>query len=153
MTKIIASKRFLAICLVLDLLFLIGLIGSLFFLFGAIIEGAPIVPWAILNGGFALGLLSFLFCTNRLGCIVTVDGNCVKRKGFFCGFQKVCKIQEIQKILVVEVARMGRMIVWVDPNSRHGFDFIRLQSWICFEYNDQNIAFVKSFWQGEIEFS
>ena len=92
----------------------------------------------------------FLWFLNRSACVVWIEDDVVKRKGLICGFYKECPIVSIGKVKIQHAWREGDFVYLID-SSIHKFDRLRKDSYICFRKNKKNLAFLRTFWSGEIE--
>ncbi len=104
---------------------------------------------AILLLMFALFFALFLLGANRLICRVWVEGDCLFRKGLIGGFYKSVKIADIQRVELRHKFKECDFICFID-GSKGAFDRARKDSYICIPHTKSNVAFVKSFWDGDI---
>lgn len=100
--------------------------------------------------GFGALFLLLLLVTDRLVYVITYEDGKITRKGIFGGFHKECPVSSIQKVVIRYVWREGEYIYLVDDSSCH-FDSARKDSYICFAKTKKNLAFVRTFWSGEIK--
>lgn len=92
----------------------------------------------------------FLWFLNRLACVVWIEDGVVKRKGLICGFYKECSVESIQTVKIQHTWREGNFVYLVD-GSIHEFDRFRKDSYICSKSTQKNLAFLRTFWTGEVE--
>ena len=129
----------------------------LFFAFSIIAIGFEMFGFVEEKGAGYLDFCVFLvlFCfflrfLNRLACVVWIEDDVVKRKGLIYGFYKECPIESIGKVKIQHAWREGDFVYLID-SSIHKFDRLRKDSYICFRKNKKNLAFLRTFWSGEIE--
>ena len=154
MKKIICSRSQLVLCSFSIVLFWgFSLIPLGFVVFGELQE---IGPGFLLFGvffGFGSFLLWFL---NRAACVVWFEDGMIKRKGLIRGFYKECSVRAIQTVQIKYVHRevgFGTFIYLIDDRTQPYKKFLRIRkdSYICFRKNKKNLAFLRTFWSGEIE--
>ena len=129
----------------------LGIIGWV-----TVIKHAVLAQWKdmaqVLPGClFLTGMITlWLFTVHRTMCHVWMEGDVIKRRGLFGGFQKELPIHDIQDIVLYQ-PRKDVMCYYLIDGSSHTFDSVRTDSYICFPKNKHNTEFVQSFWQGDIQ--
>lgn len=127
--------------------FTLSMVGLWSEVFGAVEEkGAGWFAFAGFGGLFLL----LLWVTNRLVHVIAYEDGKITRKGIFGGFYKECPVSSIRKVVIRYVWREGDYIYLIDDSSR-GFDSVRKDSYIRFAKTKKNLAFVCTFWLGDIE--
>jgi len=108
-------------------------------------------------GSAAIGMTLFIsftalfaFGANRLMCSVWREGDRICRIGLFGGFYKEIAVKDIRHIFLRRMFKECDFIYLVDK-SDGTFDRTRKDSYICFPKTEANIAFVRCFWDKEIE--
>ena len=104
---------------------------------------------------FGLGCF-LLWFLNRAACVVWIEDGMIKRKGLIRGFYKECSVRAIQTVQVKYVHRevgFGTFIYLIDDRTQPYKKFFRIRkdSYICFRKNKKNLAFLSTFWSGEVE--
>ena len=101
---------------------------------------------------FGLGCF-LLWFLNRAACVVWIEDGMIKRKGLIRGFYKECSVRAIQTVKTEYVYRAGTFIFLVDDHTPSYKKFFptRKDSYICFRKNKKNLAFLHTFWSGEVE--
>lgn len=148
MRKIISSKPSMAMWVVLILIALFMMTAGIVCEIGGLVEEKGAGLFCSLF--FGVQLVLWLWALNRYASIISFEDGIVKRKGLIGGFYKECPVDTIQKVVVRFVVRQGHYVYLVD-NSNHQFDHVRTDSYICFLYTEKNLAFLRSFWSGQIE--
>ena len=100
--------------------------------------------------GFGCFILWFL---NRAVCVVWLEDGMIKSKGLIHGFYKECPVRVIQTVKIKYVHPEGTFIYLVDDRTQPYEKFFRIRknSYICFRKNKKNLAFLRTFWSGDIE--
>ena len=154
MEKIISSRSTLVLCSFSTLLFW----GLSLIPLGVVVFGDTREIWAgLLLFGVLFGLGCFLlWFLNRAACVVWVEDGMIKRKGLIRGFYKECSVRAIQTVQIKYVHRevgFGTFIYLIDDRTQPYKKFLRIRkdSYICFRKNKKNLAFLRTFWSGEIE--
>ena len=152
--KILSSRSSLVSCTFAVLVFLgLSLIPLGLVIFGKPQEiGAGLLLFVPLFG-LDCFLLWFL---NRAACVVWIEDGMIKRKGLIRGFYKECSVRSIQAVQIKYVHRevgFGTFIYLIDDRTRPYKKFLRIRkdSYICFRKNKRNLAFLRTFWSGEVE--
>lgn len=152
--KIITSRSSLVLCTFSILLFW-GL--SLIPLRLVILGEAQKIGAGLLLFGALFGLGCFLFWfLNRAACVVWVEDGMIKRRGLIYGFHKENSVRTIQSVKIKYVhleVGFGAFVYLVDDRTQPYKKFFRIRkdSYICFRKNKKNLAFLRTFWSGEIE--
>lgn len=151
MNRIVASVKNLIVLSVLAVVYLFITVICLIEGIGAVSRGGGAAGW--LFTAFAIFLSLFLymiFDLNRTACIISLDGDTVKRRGLIWGFRKECRISLIRAVHIKEFYRDGDYICLID-GSAHKFKKHRHDSYICFEYSKENMLFLRRFWHGKVK--
>ena len=151
MNKIISSRSALVLCSFSTLLFF----GISLIPLGVVVFGNTREIWAgLLLFGVLFGLGCFLlWFLNRAACAVWIEDGMIKRRGLIYGFRKECSVRAIQTVKTEWVYRAGTFIFLVDDHTPSYKKFFptRKDSYICFRKNKKNLAFLHTFWSGEVE--
>ena len=154
MKKIISSRSSLAVCSFVIVLFWgLSLLPLGLVVFG---ESQEIGAALLLFGAF-FGLGCFLlWFLNRAACVVWIEDGMIKRKGLIYGFHKECFVRSIQTVKIKYVHHevgFGTFIYLADDRTQPYKKFYRIRkdSYICFRKNKKNLAFLRTFWHGEVE--
>lgn len=154
MKKIISSRSALVLCSFSSFLFL----GLSLISLGLVVSGdAQEIGAGLLLFGVVFGLGCFLlWFLNRAACVVWIEDGMIKRKGLIYGFHKECSVRAIQTVQIKYVHRevgFGTFVYLVDDRTQpyNKYFRIRRDSYICFRKNKKNLAFLRTFWSGEIE--
>lgn len=152
--KIISSRSaLLSGSFSIILFFVLSLISFLGILFG---KSEEIWFWLLLFGS-SFGLLCiFVWLLNRAACVVWIEDGMIKQKGLIYGFYKECSVRTIQTVKIKYAHRdagFGTFIYLIDDRTQPYKKFLRLRkdSYICFRKNKKNLAFLRTFWSGEVE--
>ena len=149
--RIISSRSSLVSCAFAILVFF----GFSLISLGLVVSKKPqeIGAGLLLFGSF-FGLGCFLlWFLNRAACVVWFEDGMIKRKGLIRGFYKECSVRAIQTVKTKHVYRAGTFIFLVDDHTPSYKKFFptRKDSYICFRKNKKNLAFLHTFWSGEVE--
>ena len=104
---------------------------------------------------FGLGCF-LLWFLNRAACVVWIEDGMIRRKGLIRGFYKEYSVRSIQAVQIKYVHRevgFGTFIYLIDDRTQPYKKFLRIRkdSYICFRKNKRNLAFLRTFWSGEVE--
>ncbi len=154
MKKIISSRSSLVACSFSIILFW----GFSLIALGLIISGEPeeiAVGLFLFVCAFGLGCF-LLWFLNRAACVVWIEDGMIRRKGLIRGFYKEYSVRSIQAVQIKYVRRdvgFGTFIYLIDDRTRPYKKFFRIRkdSYICFRKNKRNLAFLRTFWSGEVE--
>ncbi len=96
-------------------------------------------------------LYLFLFCLNRMGCIVYYNEktNKIGRKGFFFGFKHEVSVLDIKDVVISTMPFETKYIIIVDKKGR-SYETLSKLSFIRLKYNQKNLEFIKDFWEKPI---
>ena len=97
-----------------------------------------------------LAVIDFILM-NRFACVVTHDYRRIERRGLLFGFRYGVDLNDVTKVVVFTMPRAGRYIMLIDKNRR-STDPASRDSYIRFEYNEKNFAFIREIWPGRIQF-
>ena len=89
---------------------------------------------------------------NRFGykIIYNADERTIVRKGFICGYKYIVKIEEIQDIVIASFPKETTYYVIIDPYNTK-YDGGSKKSFIRIEKNENNLKFIKQFWDKPIK--
>ena len=133
--------------------FSIAAIISVFLFIDSItnVQTNVIIVYLILVIEFTFFVSLFFFILNRFGCKILYNANegVIKRKGFICGYEYQLKIEDIMEIIITSVHWETTYYVFIDSintkyNSGSKKSFIRI------EKNENNLKFIKQFWDKPI---
>ena len=103
-----------------------------------------------------VGFVCFIFLTmlvlNRCGCKVIYDEKrkTIIRKGFIFGYKYELKIEDIQEITIISLPRDAVYYVFIDTINTK-YDGGSKKSFIRIEKNENNLKFIKQFWDKPIK--
>ena len=95
--------------------------------------------------------------TNRAACVVWVEDGMIKRKGLLFGFYKELPIRSIRTVRIQRnffEKPYVKSYIYLIPDAspkRQKHSHIFKDSYICFSKNKKNLAFLRTFWSGEVE--
>lgn len=133
--------------------FSIAAIISVFLFIDSItnVQTNVIIVYLILVIEFTFFVSLFFFILNRFGCKILYNANegVIIRKGFICGYEYQLKIEDIVEIIITSVHWETTYYVFIDSintkyNSGSKKSFIRI------EKNENNLKFIKQFWEKPI---
>ena len=129
-------------------------IVSVFYLFNSIINSQTnmIMVYLGLIVGFSCFIFLFLLMLNRFGCkiIYNEEEQIIIRKGFICGYKYQLKIDDIQDIVIATFPKETTYYVIVDLYNTK-YDGGSKKSFIRIEKNENNLKFIKQFWDKPIK--
>ena len=111
-----------------------------------------IIVDSILLNGFSCFIFLFLLMLNRFGCkiIYNEEEQIIIRKGFICGYKYQLKIDDIKEIIIATFPKETTYYVIVDFYNTK-YDGGSKKSFIRIEKTEQNLDFIKKFWNKPIE--
>ena len=111
-----------------------------------------IIVYSILLFEFICFLSLFLFSLNRFGCKIIYNANegIIIRKGFICGYEYQLKIHDITEIIIASVPWETTYYVFIDSINTK-YDSGSKKSFIRIEKNENNLKFIKQFWDKPIK--
>ena len=111
-----------------------------------------IIVYSILLFGFICFLSLFLFSLNRFGCKIIYNANegIIIRKGFICGYKYQLKIDDIKEVIIATFPKETTYYVIVDLYNTK-YDGGSKKSFIRIEKNENNLKFIKQFWDKPIK--
>ena len=111
-----------------------------------------IIVYSILLFEFICFLSLFLFSLNRFGCkiIYNEEEQIIIRKGFICGYKYQLKIDDIKEIIIATFPKETTYYVIVDLYNTK-YDGGSKKSFIRIEKNENNLRFIKQFWNKPIK--
>lgn len=135
-------------------LFSFPTIVSVFYLFNSILNNQTnmIMVYLGLIVGFSCFIFLFLLMLNRFGCkiIYNEEEQIIIRKGFICGYKYQLKIEDIQDIVIATFPKETIYYVIIDPYNTK-YDGGSKKSFIRIEKNENNLKFIKQFWDKPIK--
>ena len=135
-------------------LFSFPTIVSVFYLFNSIInyQTNMIMVYLGLIVGFSCFIFLFLLMLNRFGCkiIYNEEEQIIIRKGFICGYKYQLKIDDIKEIIIATFPKETTYYVIVDLYNTK-YDGGSKKSFIRIEKNENNLKFIKQFWDKPIK--
>ena len=130
-------------------------IVSVFDLFNSIINYQinMIMVYLGLIVGFSCFIFLFLFMLNRFGCkiIYNEEEQIIIRKGFICGYKYQLKIDDIKEVIIATFPKETTYYVIVDLYNTK-YDGGSKKSFIRIEKNENNLKFIKQFWDKPIKY-
>ena len=111
-----------------------------------------IMVYSILIAGFICFLSLFFLFLNRFGYKITYneDERTIQRKGFICGYKYIVKIEDIKNIVTATFPKETTYYVIIDSHNTK-YDGGSKKSFIRIEKNEDNLKFIKQFWDKPIE--
>ena len=135
-------------------LFSFPTIVSVFNLFNSIInyQTNMIMVYLGLIIGFSCFIFLFLLMLNRFGCkiIYNEEEQIIIRKGFICGYKYQLKIDDIKEVIIATFPKETTYYVLVDLYNTK-YDGGSKKSFIRIEKNENNLKFIKQFWDKPIK--
>ena len=135
-------------------LFSFPTIVSVFYLFNSILNNQTnmIMVYLGLIVGFSCFIFLFLLMLNRFGCkiIYNEEEQIIIRKGFICGYKYQLKIDDIKEIIIATFPKETTYYVIVDLYNTK-YDGGSKKSFIRIERNENNLKFIKQFWDKPIK--
>ena len=135
-------------------LFSVPTIVSVFYLFNSIInyQTNMIIVYLGLIVGFSCFIFLFLLMLNRFGCkiIYNEEEQIILRKGFICGYKYQLKIDDIKEVIIATFPKETTYYVIVDLYNTK-YDGGSKKSFIRIEKNENNLKFIKQFWDKPIK--
>ena len=129
-------------------------IVSVFYLFNSIINSQTnmIMVYLGLIVGFSCFIFLFLLMLNRFGCkiIYNEEEQIIIRKGFICGYKYQLKIEDIKEVIIATFPKETTYYVIVDLYNTK-YDGGSKKSFIRIEKNENNLKFIKQFWDKPIK--
>ena len=135
-------------------LFSFPTIISVFYLFNSIknYQTNMIMVYLGLIVGFSCFIFLFLLMLNRFGCkiIYNEEEQIIIRKGFICGYKYQLKIDDIKEVIIATFPKETTYYVIVDLYNTK-YDGGSKKSFIRIEKNENNLKFIKQFWDKPIK--
>lgn len=135
-------------------LFSFPTIVSVFYLFNSIInyQTNMIMVYLGLIVGFSCFIFLFLLMLNRFGCkiIYNEEEQIIIRKGFICGYKYQLKIEDIKDVIIATFPKETTYYVIVDLYNTK-YDGGSKKSFIRIEKTENNLKFIKQFWDKPIK--
>lgn len=106
-----------------------------------------LIPFAF----FGFFVYISLFLINRGGYKIyyNKEEQALYRKGYFFGFKTKVKVENIKEVWLIDFVREGEFIVLVDTEHK-SIDRIRKNSYIAMENTEDNVKFIRQFYDGPI---
>ena len=110
----------------------------------------------IVSSVLLVGFICFVFLLglmlNRFGykIIYNVDERIIMRKGFICGYKYQLKIEDIQDVIIATFPKETIYYVIIDSYNTK-YDGGSKKSFIRIEKNENNLKFIKQFWDKPIK--
>ena len=110
-----------------------------------------IIVYLIMVIEFTFFVSLFFFILNRFGCKILYNANegVIKRKGFICGYEYQLKIEDIKEVIIATFPKETTYYVIVDLYNTK-YDGGSKKSFIRIEKNENNLKFIKQFWEKPI---
>ena len=129
--------------------FFAAAITCMFLLINNILDNKAnmIIVDSILLIGFSCFISLFLLMLNRFGCkiIYNEEKQIIIRKGFICGYNYCLKIEDIKEIIIASFPKETTYYVFIDSYNTK-YDGGSKKSFIRIEKNEENLKFIKQFW-------
>ena len=134
--------------------FSIAAIICVFLLINSILNNQTnmIIVSSVLLVGFSCFIFLFLLMLNRFGCkiIYNEEEQIIIRKGFICGYKYQLKIDDIKEVIIATFPKETTYYVIVDLYNTK-YDGGSKKSFIRIEKNENNLKFIKQFWDKPIK--
>ena len=134
--------------------FSIAAIICVFLLINSILNNQTnmIIVSSVLLVGFICFVSLYGLMLNRFGYKINynADERTIVRKGFICGYKYIVKIEEIQDIVIASFPKETTYYVIIDPYNTK-YDGGSKKSFIRIEKNENNLKFIKQFWDKPIK--
>lgn len=103
-----------------------------------------VIPLVILMLFFG----SVLWLCNRTSCWIWIENGYIKRRGLWFGFKQSVKINDIQSVKFLCVNHGSLFLV---DSNRRNFHFLSKKSYISFCITKNNLKFLSTFWNGNVD--
>ena len=154
MKKVYSCRFIIYLSLFGIVLFSFATIVSVFYLFNSIknYQTNMIMVYLGLIVGFSCFIFLFLLMLNRFGCkiIYNEEEQIIIRKGFICGYKYQLKIDDIKEVIIATFPKETTYYVIVDLYNTK-YDGGSKKSFIRIEKNENNLKFIKQFWDKPIK--
>ena len=154
MKKVYSCRFIIYLSFLGIVLFSFPTIVSVFYLFNSIInyQTNMIMVYIGLIVGFSCFIFLFLLMLNRFGCkiIYNEEEQIIIRKGFICGYKYQLKIDDIKEIIIATFPKETTYYVIVDLYNTK-YDGGSKKSFIRIEKTENNLKFIKQFWDKPIK--
>ena len=154
MKKVYSCRFIIYLSLFGIVLFSFPTIVSVFYLFNSIMnyQTNMIMVYLGLIVGFSCFIFLFLLMLNRFGCkiIYNEEEQIIIRKGFICGYKYQLKIDDIKEVIIATFPKETTYYVIIDPYNTK-YDGGSKKSFIRIEKNENNLKFIKQFWDKPIK--
>ena len=154
MKKVYSCRFIIYLSLFGIVLFSFATIVSVFYLFNSIknYQTNMIMVYLGLIVGFSCFIFLFLLMLNRFGCkiIYNEEEQIIIRKGFICGYKYQLKIDDIKEVIIATFPKETTYYVIIDPYNTK-YDGGSKKSFIRIEKNENNLKFIRQFWDKPIK--
>lgn len=153
--KKVYSYRFIIYFSILEIVFFsIVAIICVFLLINSILNSQKnmIIVYSVALFEFTCFASLGVLVLNRFGykIIYNADEKTIMRKGFICGYKYILKIEDIQDIVIATFQNETTYYVIIDPYNTK-YDGGSKKSFIRIEKNENNLKFIKQFWDKPIK--
>lgn len=154
MTKVYSNRFIIYFSVFGIIFFFIATFVCVFSLINGIINNQSnmIIVYSILIAGFICFISLFFLVLNRFGykIIYNKDERTIQRKGFICGYKYIIKIEDIKNIVTATFPKETTYYVIIDSHNTK-YDGGSKKSFIRIEKNEDNLKFIKQFWDKPIK--
>lgn len=126
------------------------IVELLMFLFVIFPDGSVSFDEFFVIGGINVISLLIVFLFNRTNCWFWVEDGYIKRKGFWLGFEKVIRINDIRRVETSYFGRGGEYLNLI-TEEEGSVNRASKNSYISFLNNRKNREFLSTFWNGPID--
>lgn len=153
--KMVYSYRFIIYLSFFGIVFFsAAAITCMFLLINNILDNKAnmIIVYSILLIEFSCFIPLFLLILNRFGCkiIYNEEKQIIIRKGFICGYEYCLRIEDIKEIIIASFPKETTYYIFIDSYNTK-YDGGSKKSFIRIEKTEQNLDFIKKFWNKPIE--
>lgn len=153
MRKKVYSSKFAAnfYIIFMSLVIVIELI-NVYLLISDIINKNDILFEIIMTIGFLPFIILLGFIANRFGCFVIYDSvsNTLSRRGLICGYKLKIKVDDVQDIVIATFPKETTYYVFIDSHNTK-YEGGSKKSFIRIEKSEDNLKFIKQFWDKPIK--
>ena len=150
--KVYSSKFAAIFSLIFMSLFIVIELVNVYSLINNIIYKNDILFEIIMTIGFLPFIILFGFVANRFGYLVIYDSvnNTLSRRGLLCGYKLTINIDDVQDIIIGTFSKETTYYVFIDSRSIK-YDGGSKKSFIRIEKNENNLKFIRQFWDKTIK--
>lgn len=111
-----------------------------------------IIVYSVLLVEFICFISLSLLTLNRFGCkiIYNEEEQIIIRRGFICGYMYQLKIEDIKEIIIASFPKETTYYIFIDSINTK-YDGGSKKSFIRIEKNENNLKFIKQFWDKPIK--